>query len=175
MKISDHFGKEPKLQILDYFIGETRAWGLFKDRFGNVRREFCVDVTGTIESGELILDERFSFSDGETDRRVWRIRQLGPNTYEGQADDIVGVASGESCGNALKWSYDMDLKTSGNSLRVHFDDWMFLQPDGVLLSNAKVSKWKIAIGEVLLTFVKANAWKVSRDPENIAQKFAAIG
>jgi len=69
----------------------------------------------------------------------------------------------------------MDLKTNGKSLRVHFDDWMFLQPDGVLLSNAKVSKWKIAIGEVLLTFVKADTWKVSQDPENIAQKFAAIG
>jgi hypothetical protein len=35
---------------------------------------------------------------------------------------------------------------------VKFDDWMFLQPDGILMNRARVTKWGIAIGEVTLMF-----------------------
>ena len=41
---------------------------------------------------------------------------------------------------------------SGRTLAVHFDDWMYLQPDGVLLNRAYVSKWGIDIGSVTLAF-----------------------
>ncbi len=157
MKASDFEGTEPRFRIEEYFLGETRAWGLFEDRFGNLRRQFVVDITGRMEGDTIILDERFQYADGETDQRIWRIRKFDEHTYEGRADDIVGVARGESHGNALNWSYDMDLDIGDSSLRVHFNDWMFLQPDGVVLNRAKVSKWGIAIGEVTLAFTKAEA------------------
>ncbi len=35
-----------------------------------------------------------------------------------------------------------------------FDDWMFLQPGGVVINRARVSKWGIDIGEVTLFFSK---------------------
>lgn len=157
MKASDFEGTEPRFRIEEYFLGETRAWGIFEDRFGNLRRQFVVDITGTMEGDEIVLDERFKYADGETDQRIWRIRKLDEHTYEGTAGDIIGVATGESYGNALNWSYDMDLAIGDSSLRVHFNDWMFLQPDGVVLNRAKVSKWGIAIGEVTLSFSKADA------------------
>ncbi|MEL0112654.1 MAG: DUF3833 domain-containing protein, partial [Rickettsiales bacterium] len=138
----------------DYFQGRTRAWGIFEDRFGNLRRQFVVDITGTWDGRELVLDERFDYSDGEQDRRIWRIVKTGPNTYEGRADDIVGVATGEASGNALNWRYDMDLKVGDGSWRVHFNDWMFLQPSGVLLNRARVSKFGFEIGVVTLFFAK---------------------
>mgnify|MGYP003132468264 FL=1 len=157
MKASDFDGTEPRFRIEEYFLGETKAWGIFEDRFGNLRRQFVVDITGTMEGDEIVLDERFQYADGETDQRIWRIRKLNEHTYEGKADDIIGVATGESYGNALNWSYDMDLAIGDSSLRVHFNDWMFLQPDGVVLNRAKVSKWGIAIGEVTLSFSKVDA------------------
>ncbi|MEW5755544.1 MAG: CIA30 family protein [Pseudomonadota bacterium] len=36
--------------------------------------------------------------------------------------------------------------------KVHFDDWMFLQPNGVLINRAKMSKFGIELGEVILFF-----------------------
>ena len=154
MKPIDFKDVEPRLTLEKFFLGSTRAWGLFEDRFGTVRRQFTVDIAGSLDGEELVLDERFRYSDGETDRRIWRIRRIGEHGYEGRADDVIGVATGESYGNALNWRYDMDLKVGEGTLRVHFNDWMFLQPSNVLLNRAKVSKFGIDIGEVTLVFVK---------------------
>lgn len=154
MKPIDFKGTEPKLTLEKYFLGSTRAWGIFEDRFGTVRRQFTVDITGTWDGTELVLDERFLYSDGETDQRIWRIRKIGEHGYEGRAADVIGVATGEAWGNALNWRYDMDLKVGDSTLRVHFNDWMFLQPSNVLLNRAKVTKFGIDIGEVTLSFMK---------------------
>ena len=154
MQISNFSRAEPKFVLEKYFAGKTRAWGIFEDRFGNVRRQFTVNITGIAAGNTLTLDEQFKYADGEQDRRVWKITKLSPNSYEGRADDIVGVATGETRGNALNWRYTMDLKIGESTLRVQFDDWMFLQPDGVLINRARVSKLGFEIGQVTLTFQK---------------------
>ena len=155
MKPTDFSGTTPQLRIEEYFAGHTRAWGIFEDRFGNLRRQFVVDIDGKWDGETLVLDERFLYSDGEKDRRVWTIRKIDAHRYEGQAADVIGVAVGEAYGNALNWRYDMDLKVGEGTLRVHFNDWMFLQESGVLVNRARVSKFGIEIGEVTLFFQKS--------------------
>jgi len=175
MQPEDFKDTGPKLKIEEYFLGETRAWGIFEDRFGKLRRQFVVDITGTMDGDELVLDERFDYADGEKDRRVWRIRKLDEHNYEGRADDIIGVAKGVSYGNALNWSYDLDLQIGDNSLRVHFNDWMFLQPDGVLMNRARVTKWGFDIGEVTLMFKPVDgAVKTSRRTDSMGE-YATYG
>ena len=81
---ADFKGAAPALVLEDYFLGDTVASGIFEDRFGRVRNQFSVAIAGTIVDGALVLDERFAYSDGKQDRRVWRIRRTGPNAYEGR-------------------------------------------------------------------------------------------
>ena len=157
MKPMDFKDTTPRLVLEDYFAGETQASGVFEDRFGTLRRQFTVDITGTWDGRELVLDERFYYNDGERDRRVWRIQKAGPNIYKGRAADVIGEAFGEAHGNALNWRYDMDLKIGDGTMRVHFNDWMFLQPSGILLNRARVSKLGVEIGTVTLAFMKKTA------------------
>ena len=154
MKPTDFKDSMPRLEIEKYFAGKTQAWGIFEDRFGKLRRQFTVDITGTWDGKELTLVEQFQYRDGEQDDRIWRITKTGDHTYEGQADDIIGVAKGESYGNSLNWQYDMDLKIGDSTVQVHFNDWMYLQPSGVLLNRARVTKLGIEIGSVTLSFLK---------------------
>ncbi|OAN52387.1 hypothetical protein A6A04_01485 [Paramagnetospirillum marisnigri] len=154
MKPADFAAAQPKLVLEEYFAGRTQAWGLFQDRFGTVKRQFTVEITGTWDGEQLVLDEQFLYNDGETDQRVWTIRKRADGGYEGRAADVVGVASGLSAGNALNWAYVMDLKVGDGTLRVAFDDWMFLQPGGAMINRARVSKWGIDVGEVTLFFMK---------------------
>jgi Protein of unknown function (DUF3833) len=154
MKPEDFADQQPRFVLEEYFAGRTRAWGLFEDRFGTVRRQFVVDVDGNWDGRELVLQEDFTYDDGETDRRVWRIVKTGDHTYEGRADDVVGIATGTAYGNALNWSYTLDLRAGERTWRVAFDDWMFLQPDGVLINRARVSKWGVGVGEVTIAFAK---------------------
>ena len=154
MKIEDFEGKQPKFVLEQYFNGKTRAWGIVKDRFGNIRRQFTVDMTGTWDGKVLILDESFRYDDGETDQRVWRVRKISDHDYVGEAEDVIGKAIGKAYGSALNWSYTLALKIGGRTWNVKFDDWMFLQPDGVLFNSAKMSKFGITIGEITLFFKK---------------------
>lgn len=153
MKVEDFAGTTPGLVIERYFTGRTRAWGLFEDRFGTVRRSFTVTIDGAWDGRELTLDERFLYSDGETDRRVWRIVRTGEGTYEGRADDVCGVAVGRSAGNALNWRYELAMTVGDGRWRVRFDDWMWLQPGDALINRAKLHRWGVWIGTVSLFFL----------------------
>ncbi|WP_229721826.1 DUF3833 domain-containing protein [Marinobacterium nitratireducens] len=154
MRIEQFRDARPQLRLEQYFDGRVLAWGWFEDRFGQVRRQFFVEIDGQWDGRELVLDEAFSYSDGETDRRVWIITPDGAGGYSGRAEDIVGTARSETAGNALNWRYRMDLKVGDSHWRVSFDDWMLLQGDGVLLNRARVSKWGLTVGEVNLFFLK---------------------
>ncbi len=156
MKIEDFKGTEPRLVLEEYFEGRTKAWGIFEDRFGNLRREFVVDIIGTWDGKQLTLEEDFVYADGETDRRVWRIEKIADGRYTGRADDVIGEANGRIEGKALNWTYDLMLNIQGRDVKVRFDDWMFLQPDGVLVNRARVSKFGIELGEVTLFFQRVD-------------------
>ena len=69
-------------------------------------------------------------------------------------DDVIGVAKGESNGNALNWTYELLLKVKDKTIKVTFDDWMFLQEKGILLNRAEVNKFGLNIGVVSITFLK---------------------
>ena len=156
MNIEKFKGSQPTLTLEDYFEGKTEAWGMFHDRFGNLKRTFKVDITGTLESDILTLDEKFLYDDGEQDSRVWTIKILGNNQYSGTASDVVGEAKGISEGNALNWKYKLNLKVGDSTILVDFDDWMFLQDRNILMNRAEVKKWGLNIGVVSITFLKIN-------------------
>lgn len=154
MKIEDFADTGPEFVPEEYFIGHTKAWGFFQDRFGTVRREFVVDIQGYMDGDVLVLDEDFVYADGETDKRVWRIRHLGDGRYEGEADDIIGTATGERRGKAMRWGYDFDLAVGDQTWRVTFDDWMLRQDEDVMINKTTVSKWGFTLGEVFIFFQK---------------------
>ena len=144
----------PRLRIEDYFAGKTRAWGIFQDRFGTLRRQFVVDIDGSWDGETLTLVEDFVYDDGKTERRTWRIRRTGAQSYEGSADGVIGTARGESHGNALTWTYRFAMKVGDRTWTVAFDDRMFLQDDGVMINRATVSKLGLTLGAVTIAFRK---------------------
>ena len=156
MDIEKFKESKPKFSLENYFEGKTEAWGMFHDRFGNLKRTFKVDITGTLNSDTLTLDEKFLYDDGEQDSRVWTIKILGDNQYSGTASDVVGEAKGISEGNALNWKYKLNLKVGDSTILVDFDDWMFLQDKNILMNRAEVKKWGLNIGVVSITFLKIN-------------------
>ena len=151
---ADYAAQKPVLDLKSYFSGDLVAHGLFTDRSGKVARRFVVQLTGTWNGNNGTLDERFSYSDGKTERRVWRLTDEGNGRWTGRADDVVGVAEGRSAGNALNWRYTLSLPVDGSVYEVQFDDWMYLMDERVMLNKAVMSKFGVRIGEVTLSFVK---------------------
>ncbi|MFV8825732.1 DUF3833 domain-containing protein [Thauera sp. WH-2] len=151
----DHYrAEQPVLELRDYFDGTLDAWGMFQDRSGKVVKRFHVVIEASWQGAVGTLDERFTYSDGSTQRRVWTLTRLGEGRYTGRADEVVGVASGEAAGNALRWRYVLALPVDDKVYNVDFDDWMFLMDDKVMLNRSVMSKFGFRLGEVTLSFVK---------------------
>ena len=151
--VKHYAGQQPEFDLFDFFIGETRGWGIVQDRKGELLRQFVVDINGSVNAaGELVLDEQFVWSDGEHSERIWTIERTGPHDFRGRAADVVGSAEGEVYGNALFWTYVLNLEARGSTWKVRFDDWMFLQPDGVLLNRATMSKFGFELAQVTIAF-----------------------
>lgn len=147
----------PKLDLFSFFEGNTVAYGIFEDRFGNLKRQFRVNISGTIVDETLTLDEDFLYDDGEKDKRIWKIKKITEKdkiTYEGQAEDIEGTATGSISGNTLNWSYDIYLNIKGSNIKVHFNDWIYKQSENLAINRAYVSKFGINIGSVTLVFLR---------------------
>jgi hypothetical protein len=144
----------PVLQLHEYFNGTLDAYGIFTDRSGQVVKRFTVLMTCTWQGDAGVLDEAFTYSDGSTQRRVWRLTRHANGRYTGLADDVVGVAQGQQSGNAFHWAYTLALPVDGRVIEVQFDDWMYLMTDKVMLNKAAMRKWGVGLGEVTLSFVK---------------------
>ena len=153
-QVSDYAQQRPKLELDRYFNGRIRAHGIFQKRGGEVVRRFTVVMDCHWEGNQGVLDEAFSYSDGSTQRRVWRLTKLADGRYTGRADDVVGEAKGQESGNAFRWNYTLRLPVDGKEYDVQFDDWMFLIDERVMLNSATMSKFGITLGEVLLSFTK---------------------
>lgn len=171
MKIEAFKANEPQLAIEEFFEGQVEAWGLFVDRFGDLRRQFKVDLRGDWDGRLLTLSEDFFYADGETQRRQWHILKKDGGRYEGRAHDVFGVAHGKVAGNAFNWTYDLNLRMFGHDVRVHVDDWMFLQPGGVLINRAKISKFGFELGTLEIFFRHVDANTVSA--AELKARFAA--
>ena len=95
---------------------------------------------------------------GRETRGYWtsssRTATVPTESYTGTADDVVGVASGKVAGNSLHWIYTLKLPVDDKVYEVEFDDWMFLQQDGVMINRSVMKKFGIRLGEVTLFFRK---------------------
>ncbi len=156
--VEKYRAETPVLDLATYFNGTIDGWGMFQDRSGEVIKRFHVVIDAKWEKRDGLdvgtLDERFSWADGTTSRRVWTITRAGDGRYVGRADDVVGEAQGEAAGNALRWRYVLALPVDGKVWNVDFDDWMFLIDEKIMLNRSAMSKFGFRLGEVTLSFTK---------------------
>ncbi len=155
VEVSDYRAESPALDLRSYFNGRLNAHGMFQDRSGKVVKRFSVIIQADWKGDTGTLDEDFTYSDGTKQRRVWSLTRQADGTYIGRADDVVGEARGELAGNALRWRYVLALPVDGKVYHVNFDDWMFLMDDKVMLNRSFMSKFGFELGQVTLSFSKA--------------------
>lgn len=156
-QVADYATERPLLDLRQYFNGTLDAYGVFTDRSGQVVKRFTVVMRCSWNGEDGVLDEDFVYSDGTTQKRIWRLKHLGEGRYTGTAGDVIGTAVGEARGNAFRWGYTLALPVDGRVWNVEFDDWMYLMNDRVMLNKATMGKFGIRLGEVTLSFVKRMA------------------
>ncbi|MEM9198902.1 MAG: DUF3833 domain-containing protein [Pseudomonadota bacterium] len=144
----------PKLDLERYFDGRVVAYGQFQDILGEVRRRFTVEIEGVWDGETLTLTEDFVYEDGSTERRVWSLVKTGEDTWRGTAPGVIGEAVGVERAETFNWRYTIDLPVPDGTLRVSFDDWMWLVDERRLINRAYMTRLGIDIGDVIIFFEK---------------------
>ena len=149
----DYAKETPKLDLATYFNGKVDGWGMVQDRSGKVLRRMVVELDCKWSGVEGILDESFQWSDGKTEKRVWKIRKDG-DRYIGTAGDVVGTAAGEAAGNALRWSYVLALPVGDSTYNMDMDDWMWMVDEKTMANRTTMSKFGLKVAEISIFFRK---------------------
>ena len=156
MKPEDFKDKALKLVPEEYFSGPTRGHGVFFNRFRNLKTSFIVDLVGSWDGNKILsLKESLRYEDGTKSDRTFTITKLSDHEYSVEMADLDGPGKIEVFGNCMRWSYRLRQDVGGGKIvTLTFDDWMFLQEDGVILNRAYASKFGIDLGEVFMSVRK---------------------
>ena len=152
--IEDYAGETPRLDLREYLDGPLTASGVFFDHAGRADLRFVVDMEGSWDGDTGTLAERFRYSDGRTDERVWTIRFEGDERFTATAHDVVGYAKGAQRGNAAMMEYRLRIPRDGDEIVVSMEDWLYLQEDGTLINRTKMRKFGLTVGELVVAFRK---------------------
>lgn len=152
--INHYQNHKPSFDVFEYFQGKIFAWGMVQDFRDQQTRRFFVSIEGRLAGDTLILDEQFTYHDGSREQRRWQIRKNAEKHYVGLADDIHGTAVGVEQGNALRWSYAMDVMVDQKPVRLDFDDWMYRQDERHVFNISTLKKFGIEVARVTLFFRK---------------------
>lgn len=149
-------GKSPRFVPEQYFAGKSHGTGAIFVPKRSIRYTFTVDLEGKQEGDLFNLYEDLRFSTGENFKRVYTFKKLDDHNYDMRCPDLKGPAKLESYGDTVKLTYSLKQTLDGKTITLHFDDWMFLQPDGVVLNRAYGTKFGLNAAELMMSIRKVD-------------------
>lgn len=149
----DMASREPsRFELTSFLEGHSRAWGVFEDRFGRLRRRITVEMYGHWVGGVFHLDESFIYDGGEREERTWLVVPLGDGRFSATCPDCVGTAQGQCDAQSISMLYRFRLKLKGRELVVAFDDRIYRMGDTIAVNRATMRFWGVKLGELSLFF-----------------------
>lgn len=148
-KIENYAGTKPVFNIREFFNGEVKASGMVMDWKGKVVRRFTAKMVGSWQGTRGTLKEEFLFDDGEVQQRLWSLELRSENRFSGHAADVVGTAEGRQYGSAVQMDYVLRIPTGGRTYDIRIDDWLYLQPDGSVLNESRMSLFGLPVGRLI--------------------------
>ncbi|MGB7206342.1 MAG: DUF3833 family protein [Anderseniella sp.] len=155
LQISPSHTSQRNFDMAKYFTGRTRAWGMFETFGGRVKKSFVADIDGYWQGDRFLLEEDFTFSDGEKETRTWALEFAGDGSFVASCADTPSPGKGTVHVNGSRLSYSMNLRVGTSRMLVSFSDLFHQIDESTVLNRARVKKFGIPIGQVIIAFRKA--------------------
>jgi hypothetical protein len=118
----------PKLDMLAFFTGKTRADNVMKIAFKRSSRLLVESFGGKGDRGDFVLIDTVHEEGQPVRQRKWVMKPVGPDHYTGALSDAVGPVDVTVNGDTAMVRYTMK-----GGLKV--EQKMQLRPDGKTLTN----------------------------------------
>ena len=146
---------QPRFEPDKFFEGHVRSWGVLETRTGSPKSRLRAELIGRRDGDAVVITQDFTFEDGHTQQRIWRIKRLDEHRYGAFADDVIGPAVGYAYGNAFHWVYTLQLRPGSALSRVRMEHCMYLLGDGTtMLNRVVIRKFGIIVGQTTEYFQK---------------------
>lgn len=145
----------PTFNMAEYFEGRTRAWGLFETITGKVKKSFVADIEGRWDGTDFLMEEDFTFSDGEKETRTWRLKFDADGSFRASCADTPTPGKGVIKDMRGDLKYSMALNVGGRKVMLSFSDLFYQVDEYTVINRAKVKKFGIPVGQVLISFRKS--------------------
>lgn len=152
--IEEFKGREPRMDVREYFNGHVEAYGVFINRSGMVEEQFRVDMNGAFDDKGGTLDEVFTYIDGTIGKRLWKIEFQDDHHFTGTAHDVIGTSKGTQFGNAVNMAYVLRVPVKDSTYDINMDDWMYRMDEKTLINKITMTKFGFKVGELVITFRK---------------------
>ena len=153
--VEAYAAEAPRLDLREYLNGALTASGVFFGLSGRVERRFVADMLGAWRGNTGTLEERFRFADGEVGERCWTMTFADDGAFVATAPDVAGNATGRQSGNAAAMRYRLRVPRGNGEIVVDMVDWFYLLDDGTLINKARMSKFGLKVGELVVSFRKS--------------------
>ena len=146
--------REPVFDPQIFFAGRTLASGVFETRSGDPKRRFTQVIDGRMEGDTLVIDQVFTYEDGEIEPRTWRLTRIDERTYSATSEAAAGPGTGRVYGDVFLWEWTY-MASPGNPLaNLQVKQWMYLQDERHATNRAIVTKLGVQVAQVTEYFVK---------------------
>lgn len=138
----------------DFFEGPCTAWGFFETSAGKLKKTFVVCMNGEWNGDAFKLSEDFQYNDGSRDHREWILKFSEGKGFTANAEGLKSPATGRHFASGCTLSYVMALPVGGWNIRFRFTDVFHQIDQHTVLNRAKISKWGLPVGQLVIAFRK---------------------
>ena len=146
--------RRPLFDPIAFFQGQTFASGVFETRGGDPRRRFTQVLQGRMEGDTLVLDQVFTYEDGEVEPRTWRVTPIDETTFEAVSDAAAKPSIGRVYGDVFLWEWIYAGETSNPLTNLRVRQWMYRQDDRHITNRVIITKLGIQVAQVTEYFSK---------------------
>ncbi|MBF9035847.1 DUF3833 family protein [Rhodobacterales bacterium HKCCE2091] len=150
-RIDDWTRTGPAFDIREVLAGRMISEGVIYGPDGRVASRFVAEMEGTWEGNTGVLTEEFSYADGGTQAREWRISHDGGAGFTAEADDLVGPGRGRQAGGAVRMRYRLRLAEGAGGHVLDVTDWMYLMENGTVMNRSEMRKFGVVVAELVAT------------------------
>lgn len=141
----------PEFDVRKHLNGPILCEGVIFGPFGRVSSRFVADMEGSWEGETGSLKEKFTYDDGSTQEREWKITLAEDGALTADADDIIGHGVGFQTGSTVQLKYNIKLPEASGGHVLNTVDWMYLTPNGTIMNRSQFRKFGIKVAELVAT------------------------
>lgn len=141
--------KTADLSLEDFFAGSVQAIGYVASPGGRVKRRFQALFQSECLDGELRINERLTYADGEEQQKQWLLKSNPDQGMVGTCDGLPGrVTITQSSQGEWFWRYAMEVQAGPLNILLNVRDHMLRVRSDCMLSVLHVRKWGLPVATV---------------------------